>query len=984
VRRGLILILMLIVVIVIGYYTFLNREIISDLNVSGPFSGMVTQSLTGESTTIGDRLKMIKNNIKHDFTRTVNYFWSRDFQFQNISFISADAENNLYLIDQSQERVVKLNTNNQVERIISTGDIKKLFGGGIKYSNNVCLAAEVVADNIGDFYVLYRILDDYGNYVKKEVIIKYHSKNGQQSVFYQVDYGTASIPRSGRLRGLQIYKDDICFFDLTNNDGNDVVLYKINKTNNLNIVSDIKFSLPKSIRILDITGTEWESIRYSTINGEIFTVSSPAQKELHYPVNDGQVTSFPWFLVNQSSSQMFYIDLYKNGIYKLSGDGSESTLMFSDKDSTGARIVKFKNIFASPNGVVVSSAIVSGITEEENCSGIIIIHPDGKKVFMEKAEISVQELLFRWLIWAMLFIAVIFLVYILKVLYVEWMHKKVPLFIKQLIVFVPLFIIALAVTTVMVFNFSSYRYTENDNKQAMMLTNIFYNVINGDVLNKINQPSQYMQEDYLELRSQTQKLFLQNNSQQAKASNKGQYYFVIYKVLNNNIYAVMDDEDGVFFTPLEATEKERQQYMDVYFNDTFERNNSSDSEGTWSYILGPIKDSSGKIAGIFEVGMDTSGIQAREDAMRQRILGVMFIIILLMALVVVAMSYLMTRHLGILRDSVREMTAGNWDVVVSVKSSDEVADLCDGFNDMAQHVRDYISQITKISESYYRFAPKEFLKYLGKESILDVRLGDQVEKTMSVMFSYIRSFPAISEQMTPEENFNFINQYLKYVGPAIRENNGLIDKYMGSGIMALFDDSPEYAVKAAIDMRKNLNRFNELRASNGQSAIEIGTGLHTGPLMLGIIGEKERMEGTVISDNVNLAALLQRITEKLGARILVTEDLMRQMPNRKKYKYRKLGLVKVEGKKEPVQIYDIFEGSSDLEQKLKEKTKKDFEQGIEYYQAGRFYDARTKFVEVIRENRLDEAAKKYFLLCDEYSRHGSPEGWDGTLEAGKI
>src|SRR5690606_31220769 len=111
-----------------------------------------------------------------------------------------------------------------------------------------------------------------------------------------------------------------------------------------------------------------------------------------------------------------------------------------------------------------------------------------------------------------------------------------------------------------------------------------------------------------------------------------------------------------------------------------------------------------------------------------------------------------------------------------------------------------------------------------------------VQKEMSVMFSDIRGFTELSESMTPKENFDFINHYLGYMEPVISDNNGFIDKFIGDAIMALFHEKPDDALNAAIQLRATLQRFNEDRKDLGKPAIDSGIGIHTGNLMLGVVG----------------------------------------------------------------------------------------------------------------------------------------------------
>jgi hemerythrin len=110
------------------------------------------------------------------------------------------------------------------------------------------------------------------------------------------------------------------------------------------------------------------------------------------------------------------------------------------------------------------------------------------------------------------------------------------------------------------------------------------------------------------------------------------------------------------------------------------------------------------------------------------------------------------------------------------------------------------------------FVPRDLISFLGKGSLLDVELGDQVEKTMSVVFTDIRDFTTLSESMTPQQTFNMINSYLSVMNPVISTHHGIIDKYMGDAIMALFPTSADDALSAALSMLARLEEYNAGRS----------------------------------------------------------------------------------------------------------------------------------------------------------------------------
>jgi len=283
-----------------------------------------------------------------------------------------------------------------------------------------------------------------------------------------------------------------------------------------------------------------------------------------------------------------------------------------------------------------------------------------------------------------------------------------------------------------------------------------------------------------------------------------------------------------------------------------------------------------------------------------------------------------------------------------------------------------------LRKSYARFVPEQFMRLLNKAKITEVDLGNAVQREMTVLFTDIRSFTTISETMTPEDNFRFLNAMLRQTGPLIREHNGFIDKYIGDAIMALFDREPEDALRAAIAMRKALGLFNVRRKEKGFEPIKIGIGINTGNLILGTIGEPERMEGTVISDAVNLASRMEGLTKFYDATILISDRTFSKIADPSKYNFRVLDKVSVKGKKESVSVIEILDGDSDEMLALKVSTKPEFERGIYSYLNQEFTVALVHFKTVLDQNSTDRAAQLYCERAGYYAEHGVPPGWDAV------
>ncbi len=256
-------------------------------------------------------------------------------------------------------------------------------------------------------------------------------------------------------------------------------------------------------------------------------------------------------------------------------------------------------------------------------------------------------------------------------------------------------------------------------------------------------------------------------------------------------------------------------------------------------------------------------------------------------------------------EKMRQPIDNELDRLAILRTDDEIGELANGYNEMALRITNNIRTLSQITEANQRFVPVQFLQMLDKESITDVSVGDQIQKVMTVLFVDIRSFTALSEQLSPKENFDFLNEYLGFMEPVIRAHHGFVDKFIGDSIMALFHKKPEDAIDAAIEMREQLKLFNERLIAEGKPPIETGAGIHTGILILGVVGGEGRMETTVISDAVNLASRLEGLTRTYNTPIIVSEATIFSLATHNSYKTTFIDEVFVKGRTGSVKIYSI-------------------------------------------------------------------------------
>jgi adenylate cyclase len=254
-------------------------------------------------------------------------------------------------------------------------------------------------------------------------------------------------------------------------------------------------------------------------------------------------------------------------------------------------------------------------------------------------------------------------------------------------------------------------------------------------------------------------------------------------------------------------------------------------------------------------------------------------------------------------------------------------------------------ELTHERDSFSKFVPTQFLDLLGKSSAKDISLGECKLQEMTILFADIRDFTSLSESMSPEENFKFINSYLKKMSPVIEKNNGFIDKFIGDAIMAIFQ-LPEEGLKASIEMIEELQKLNEGRNSAGYRPLRIGIGLNTGMLMMGTIGHEDRLSTTVIGDTVNLSARLESLTKEYFTPILVSEFTMINLPEAEKEFLREIDSVIVKGKTNAVKIFECFKNDSEDLKIQKKKCIKEFTEAVSFLEEEDYATALDKFLKL--------------------------------------
>jgi adenylate cyclase len=292
---------------------------------------------------------------------------------------------------------------------------------------------------------------------------------------------------------------------------------------------------------------------------------------------------------------------------------------------------------------------------------------------------------------------------------------------------------------------------------------------------------------------------------------------------------------------------------------------------------------------------------------------------------------------------------------------------------------DDITYEKRLKSTMARYMPKEVADKLLEEG--EAALGGKVQHA-TVLFTDIRSFTSISEAAGAQETVKLLNEYFSIMVDIILEKGGILDKYIGDAIMAVFGapfsapDDADRAVQAAIGMLRAMRVFNEKRAAQGLAPVLMGVGINSDEVLSGNIGSLKRMDYTVIGDGVNLASRLEGANKAYGTEVLISESTVRELQGR--YTLREVDKIRVKGKSRPVGVYEVLDHFGEKSLARDPELLERFCAGQERYRKGDWHAAHSVFEAILSRNPRDGVSRLYRERCLYFLEHPPASDWDGV------
>ena len=442
-------------------------------------------------------------------------------------------------------------------------------------------------------------------------------------------------------------------------------------------------------------------------------------------------------------------------------------------------------------------------------------------------------------------------------------------------------------------------------------------------------------------------------------TDRGDYIYSVIYVDDNGRATLLGTSDKViqplYYSEDFLTEEEMELAAteeDYYLFSDVNRFLSKDSRDSSISAYGMIHDAGGCGRYLLKVQTDTwSFFVLRRDIFLQI---AKYIVLITGALILISVltSLYVSRTIKKATKTVVKIADGDFSARIKYKSKDELGEICSQVNTMANSLETMFDEKDKTEKFYYKFVPEKFREYLGKESFTDLALGDAKSRDLTVLFFDIRAFSINSEIMTAKENFEFVNIIYGKAGPIIRNHNGFVDKYIGDAVMALFENADD-AVLCGIELYREIVLNPDTAKAIGIGDINIGIGVHSGMARIGIVGEDERLSGTVISDTVNISSRLESLTKQFKTAMLVSKDTVDRMSDPDSLHLRYLGEVQVAGVNEVKALYEVLDCLDEEEQKKRMDNISEFREAVRLFHLGRRKEA-VEMLQSLSESGMDD------------------------------
>ena len=598
-------------------------------------------------------------------------------------------------------------------------------------------------------------------------------------------------------------------------------------------------------------------------------------------------------------------------------------------------------------------AVHTGTDGEDRLAIILrdgIITYDGENVTEKEITFFIRN---GWLWWIIRFLEISLIICTAGLLVNIIIRKKTLLY-KQLMITIPVLLIPVSIIIYLIYSDMEDETTARTEQEIELAGRLGMEALEGYDFSGFDQMDEKTGDACIQLIRELQVFFF------------FLYVFWVISLSESGEVSLLARSDRIvipgFYKDYMLSETEQEQIMDSGYSSYRDVTTlfSSDAKDSNIVNYNLIFNTKGSCRNyILKVGTDTWNFWRTRRNNFLRILWYIFLIVIALIAITVFTSWYITKTIKKATGTVHQIAGGDFSARINYRSKDELGEICTEVNTMTESLQQMFNEKDRTEKFYYKFVPEKFRELLGKEQFTDLALGDAKSRDLTILFFDIRAFSINSETMTAKENFEFVNTIYGKAGPVIREHNGFVDKYIGDAVMALFENADD-AVLCGIELYRAIVLDKSTAETIGIGDVNIGIGVHSGMTRIGIVGESERLSGTVISDTVNLTSRLESLTKQYHTAMLVSKDTVDRMTDPDSFRLRYLGEVQVAGVNEVKAVYEVVDCLAEEEKEKRSGNMGEFREAVRLFHLGRRAEA-AKILSDLAENGKNDIISDMYL-----------------------
>ena len=786
-------------------------------------------------------------------------------------------------------------------------------------------------------YGFFTVYDESDTYRLAEKLLVFSEKGKVADELCYIEYPKDMITQINKLSDLNYYNGYLYFATVYEDE---VKLYKVDaNTKNIQISHSYK-TLGNGVFTAEVIPVN-DYFLFLQSDGKIYKV------EFDSPLHDCVCTVESNPLSNEETS---YFDLAAevNGKIYFAESGNNGKVYALESG-------ELKEVLNLDNGREDKAEVVSldTIGRDDGNEKLVITLSDGLYVF-DGTDLTEKNITFflknHPIFWVETAVSLFFELCILGLIINLIVRKKTLLY-KQLAVTLPVLIIPALLIAIVFYSGMSEDNTNRTEEELELVTRLAVDALDGYDFSELENIDDNTGAASIALKEKIS----------AYDKEKGKFVFSVIAVTKDGEASVLSKSDELIMPGqirnVNADWKEIAKeglYSSKTISGLFDEELKESGIYTYSYI----PNTKGNANYYLKVSTDEWIFWRSRRNLILKVTGSIFFIVAALIVITILSFLHITRTIKKINNTVGEIASGNLSSRVKYRPKDELGEISSSVNSMATSLQNMFNEKDKTEKFYYKFVPEKFRELLGKDNFTDLSLGDAKSRDLTVLFFDIRSFSVNSEIMTAKENFEFVNVIYGKAGPIVRAHNGFVDKYIGDAVMALFENADD-AVLCGIELYKEIVLNKNTAETIGIGDINIGIGIHSGMARIGIVGESERLSGTVISDTVNLSSRLESLTKQYHTAMLVSKDTVDRMSDPDSLMLRYLGEIQVAGVNEVRAVYEVLDCLPEEEKEKRSNNLSDFREAIRLFHLGRKSEAVTILSNLAAEGKNDVVTDMY-------------------------